>query len=70
MGCGEIVKKMTLVKRGAGQGMDTKKISDRTLEDLKVLLVPQNLHLEKCDKPPATSRPLEKPLDSKNTFRA
>ena len=30
------------------QGTDTKKISDTTLEELKVLLLPQNLYVEKC----------------------
>ena len=41
------------------QGTDTKKISDLMLEDPKVLLLPQNLYVEKCDLPPATSIPLE-----------
>ena len=50
------------------QGTDTKKISDHMLEDLKVLLLPQNLYVEKCDQPPATSIPLEKPLDWENTY--
>ena len=59
-------KGMQPIKLGQNQGTVIKKVSDRILEDLNVLFLPQNLNVENR---PVPVPDLQQPLTSRKTSR-